>query len=101
MKVVTVCGSMRFEDEMKKISFLLEAKYNMCVLQCVYNEDGSELGEEEITALNSAHLRKIELADAVYIVDLNGYIGEQVKKEIAYAGSLGKEVIYHSGLFSE
>lgn len=38
-EVVTICGSMRFENEMKRIAFILEAKHNMTVLQCVYNED--------------------------------------------------------------
>lgn len=96
MKIVTICGSMKFAEEMKRIAFDLEAKHDMCVLQCVYNEDELELGGEDINALNSAHFKKIELADAVYVVDLHGYIGEQVKKEIAFAKSLGKEVIYHT-----
>lgn len=96
LKTVALCGSMKFENEMKRIAFFLETKYNMCVLQCVYNEDKSELGEDEIIALNSAHFRKIELADAVYVVNINGYIGEQVKKEIALAENLGKEVIFHT-----
>lgn len=68
----------------------------ICVLQCVYNEDKLKIGEADINALNSAHFKKIELADAIYVVDLHGYIGEQVKKEIAFAKSLGKEVIYHT-----
>ncbi len=38
-EAVTICGSMRFENEMKRIAFILEAKHNMTVLQCVYNED--------------------------------------------------------------
>lgn len=38
-EVVTIWGSMRFENEMKRIAFILEAKHNMTVLQCVYNED--------------------------------------------------------------
>ena len=96
MKIVTICGSMKFENEMKKVAFILETKHDMSVLQCVYNEDRFELGEDEIAALNSAHLKKIELADAVYVVDLHGYIGEQVKKEIAFARKLGKEVIFHT-----
>lgn len=96
MKIVTICGSMKFENEMKKVAFILETKHDMSVLQCVYNEDKSELGEDEIIALNSAHLKKIELADAIYVVDLHGYIGEQVKTEIALARKLGKEVIFHT-----
>ena len=36
------------------------------------------------------------MSDAIYVVDIDGYIGNQVTKEIEYAKSLGKEVIYHS-----
>lgn len=96
MKTITICGSMKFENEMKKIAFGLETKHNMCVLQCVYNEEKPELSENEIAALNSAHFKKIEFSDAIYVVNLNGYIGEQVKKEIDFAKSLGKEVIFHT-----
>ncbi len=96
MKTVMICGSMKFAEEMKRIAFDLEEKHDMCVLQCVYNEDKLKLSEADINALNSAHFKKIELAEAIYVVDLHGYIGEQVKKEIAFAKSLGKEVIYHT-----
>ncbi len=87
---------MKFENEMKKIAFDLEIKHNMCVLQCVYNEEKSKLVGKEIAALNSAHFRKIELSDAIYVVNLNDYIGEQVKKEIDFSKTLGKEVIFHT-----
>lgn len=68
----------------------------MSVLQCVYNEEKFELNEQEIEFLNKAHYKKIELADAIYVVDVKGYLGEQVKKEIAFAQGCGKEIIYHS-----
>ena len=98
LKIVTICGSMKFENEMKKIAFVLETKYDMCVLQCVYNENNLELCENDINVLNSAHYKKIEISDAIYVVNINGYIGEQVKKEIALAKRLGKEVIFHTQL---
>lgn len=101
LKIVTVCGSMKFENEMKKIALMLETKHDMCVLQCIYNEDKLELGEDEIIALTSAHYKKIELADAVYVVNLHGYIGEQVRKEIAFAQNLGKEIIFHTEFFAD
>ena len=63
MKTIAICGSMKFENEMKRIAFRLETKYKMCVLQCVYNED---LSIDEIAFLNKAHFRKIEISDAVY-----------------------------------
>lgn len=84
-EVVTICGSMRFENEMKRIAFILEAKHNMTVLQCVYNEDMLDITEEEIDTLNRSHFKKIEMSDAIYVVNIDRYIGEQVKKEIAFA----------------
>ena len=96
MKTVTLCGSMKFEKEMKKIAFMLEIKHNMNVLQCVYNVDDLDITPIELTSLENAHYRKIELSDAVYVVDIQGYIGNQVSKEIAFARSIDKEVIFHS-----
>ena len=40
------------------------------------------------------HRAKLDLADAGYIVNPGGYIGESVRSEIEYARSLGKEILY-------
>lgn len=95
-QTVTICGSMKFEKEMQRIAFLLEAKHNMNVLQCVYNVDDLDITPTEQVALENAHYRKIELSDAIYVVDIQGYIGNQVSKEIAFAKNKGKKVIFHS-----
>ena len=96
MQTITVCGSMRFADEMKKIAFVLESLHGYNVLQCTYNVENSETTPAMLENLARAHFQKIDMSDAVYIADINGYIGEQVKKEIAYAKSKRKKVIYHS-----
>lgn len=96
MKTVTICGSMRFEKEMMAISFLLETKHSFCALQCVYNTEQQGISEGELEMLVQAHFKKIELSDAIYVLDIDGYIGEQVTKEIEYAKALGKEIIYNS-----
>ena len=80
MKTVTLCGSMRFAREMQRIAFDLEVRHGFNVLQCVYD----------------AHLRKIELSDAVYVVDIGGYTGTSVRREVEYALALGKQVLYHT-----
>lgn len=97
MKTVTICGSMRFQDEMLKIAFALETGHGMSVLQCVY-DSGHGVAAGEKAALAKAHYRKIELSDAIYVVDIQGYIGHSVSEEIAFAKALGKEIIYHSEL---
>ena len=84
MKTVTICGSMKFETEMQRIAFLLETKHNMNVLQCVYNVDNLDITPMEQVALENAHYSKIELSDAIYVVDIQGYIGNQVSKEIDF-----------------
>ena len=45
--------------------------------------------------LEDAHYRKIDLSDGIYVVNMDGYIGTSVKKEIEYAERHGKEVLYH------
>lgn len=95
MKTVTICGSMRFQEQMREIAFALETRHGMNVLQCVY-DGGRGVTAEEKAALAKAHYRKIELSDAVYVVDIQGYIGHSVAEEIAFAKALGKEIIYHS-----
>lgn len=42
--------------------------------------------------LDELHLRKIDLADEVLILNVGGYIGESTRRELAYAQSLGKSV---------
>lgn len=95
MKVVTICGSMRFEKEMQKIAWQLETINGYSVIQCVYNVENNLISEEQLVKLNDAHYKKIDISDAIYVVNINGYIGSQVKKEIEYALSKGKEIIYH------
>ena len=42
IKVITICGSMRYSKEMMKISEELELKEGYAVIQCVYNVDGKK-----------------------------------------------------------
>ncbi len=95
MKIITMCGSMRFAAEMKKIAWDLEYNKGYCVLQLVYNEQDEKITEDGKKRLAVAHLKKIELCDTVYVVNIGGYIGDSVRIEIALAESLGKEIIYH------
>ena len=96
MKTVTLCGSMRFAMEMQAIALDLEVNHGMNVLQCIYNPEGMALSEIQVNAIAQAHRAKIELSDGIYVVDIDGYIGQSARQEIAYAQSLGKEVLFHS-----
>lgn len=97
MKIITICGSMKFAEQMKQIAWKLESKQGVGVLQCVYNESSDPITDDTLKRLTLAHCKKIDLCDAVYVVDIDGYIGASVEHEILYAKENGKELIFHSG----
>ena len=70
-KVVTLCGSTRFKEQ--------------------YMEVQKRLTKE---MLDDMHLRKIDMADEIFVINVGGYIGESTKREIAYAEKTGKKVNY-------
>lgn len=96
MRTITICGSMRFEKEMQRIAFELETKHKFNVLQCIYGLKKDELTPADLVILEEAQLKRIELSDAIYVMDIDGYIGDMTQKEINYAKENGKEVILHS-----
>lgn len=94
-KIITICGSMRYAKEMMKITEDLELKHGYVVIQCVYNTDSVKYDEESMKMLDQIHRKKIDISDAIYVVNINGYIGNNTKNEIQYALKNGKKVIYH------
>lgn len=91
-KIVTLCGSMKFKDKMMEIAKELEINNRYVVIQCVYSKDTFSENEQQILA--ELHYNKIEISDAIYVINVNGYIGNSTIKEIEYAKKLGKEVMY-------
>lgn len=98
MKTLTICGSMRFAKEMQAIAFDLETRYGLNVLQCVYG-DSEHLTQEQRARLAAAHAQKIAMSDGIYVVDIDGYIGQSTQKEIDCARTQDKEIIFHTGFY--
>lgn len=98
IKVITICGSMRFSKEMMKIAEELELKDGYAVIQCVYNVDGQKYEGINASILDKIHRKKIDISDAIYVVNIDGYIGNSTRNEIEYAKNNGKEVIYHESI---
>ncbi len=96
MRTVTICGSMKFEKEMQRIAFELEVRHGLNVLQCIYGLKKEELTSADRAVLEEAQLKRIDLSDAIYVVDIGGSIGDATKKEMEYARANGKEIIIHS-----
>jgi hypothetical protein len=53
-----------------------------------------KITDEQKAALGELHLRKIDLADRVLVVNPGGYVGESTSREIAYAHAIGKPVSF-------
>ena len=70
-----------------------------CIITPVYPIlESYERTDEQLEKLKEAHLKKIELSDAILVVNVNNYIGDSTKLEIEYAKKLGKEIIYYTNL---
>jgi len=63
---------------------------------CKHADDhgGEALGQDVADRLDELHMRKIDLADLVLILNVGGYIGESARKQLDYARSLGKPVVF-------
>lgn len=101
MKIITICGSLKFKDEMIDIAEKMELKGN-CILCPIYptNPDKDAYTEDEVLILNKMHKEKIKLSDSILVVNVNGYIGNSTKNEIEYAKSLNKEILYYTDLIN-
>ena len=93
-KTVTICGSMRFAEKMAEIAEWLEIEKGYIVLSPVSHVLTRDLTENEKQLLCELHLAKIEMSDAVFVVNVGGYVGDAVKREIEYAEANGKEIMF-------
>ena len=101
MKIITLCGSLKFQKEMKIIAEKMALNGN-CILTPVYPIlENNEKTDEQINMLKEAHFKRIELSDAILVVNVNNYIGESTSLEIEYAKKLGKEIMYYTELMKE
>lgn len=100
MKIITVCGSLKFYKEMMDITEKMELQGN-CMLVPIYNFSKSskdDFTEEEALMLDKMHKERIKLSDAILVVNVNDYIGSSTKIEIEFAKSLNKEIIYYTDI---
>ena len=100
MKIITVCGSLRFYKEMMEITEKMELQGN-CMLVPIYNPtkpNKDDFTKEEALMLDKMHKERIKLSNAILVVNVNDYIGSSTKSEIEFAKSLNKEILYYTDL---
>ena len=102
-KVITLCGSTRFKDAFMETQKRLTLEGNIVISVGLFGHSGDHevwenLDEGTLTKtkkmLDDMHLRKIDMADEIYVINVGGYIGSSTRAEIAYAKASGKTISY-------
>lgn len=89
-KIVTLCGSMRFFEQILQVAADETAKGN--IVLAPFSVVAPEDQESDLKAmLDQLHREKIDMADQVIIVtNQHGYIGRSTRNEMVYAAQQGK-----------
>jgi hypothetical protein len=93
-KIITLCGSTRFRDEFIAEQKRLTLEGNIVISVGLFRHSGDNVVWTESTKemLDDMHLRNIDLADEIFVINKDGYIGSSTRNEIEYAGKSGKGV---------
>lgn len=97
--IVCLCGSTRFYEVFQRINYE-ETMAGKIVLSVGFyphtqkQAHGEDVGctPEQKQALDELHLRKIDLADEVFVLNVGGYVGESTSREIRYAVEKGRRL---------
>ncbi len=98
--IVCLCGSTRFYDVFSILNLeeTLAGKIVLSIASDRQTEDEifatmNELELEQVKQkLEKLHYQKIDLADEILVVNVNGYVGESTTREILYARETKKTV---------
>ena len=95
-KVITLCGSTRFKEQYMEVQKRLTLEGCIVISVGLFGHSGDEEVWKPRTKemLDDMHLRKIDMADEIFVINVGGYIDESTRREIAYAEETGKKVVY-------
>ena len=93
-KVVTLCGSTKFKDDFMEQQKLLTLQGCIVISVGCFGHAGDVFTEEQKEMLDDMHKRKIDMADEIFVINKNDYIGSSTRSEIEYAKSKGMPITY-------
>lgn len=101
--VITLCGSTRFKRAFQEWNARLTLRGHVVFSVALWGHADKTVDptSDEKALLDRVHLRKIELSDAIFVLDVGRYVGASTSREIAHAQALGKSVRYLSQEFPE
>ena len=93
--VITICGSTRFKKEIEAVARDLTLQGHIVLAPCVFHyQDEEEISTEIKIQLDNLHKEKINMSDAIFVVNVDGYIGESTYGEIDWANRMKKQVFF-------
>ncbi len=99
--VITLCGSTRFKEDFERVNRELTLAGNIVISVGCFGHAGDVFTDEEKVMLDDIHKRKIDMADYIYVINKDGYIGESTKSEIKYALEHHKGVMFMEAPYEE
>lgn len=94
--IVTLCGSTRFKEQFLDAQKQLTLEGYIVISVGLFGHSGDDdvwkPGVKEM--LDDMHLRMIDMADDIFVINVGGYIGESTRREISYAEQTGKNIKY-------
>jgi hypothetical protein len=99
-KIVTLCGSTKFKDDFIRVQKELTLQGYIVISVGLFGHSGdTEVWTDDVkTMLDDMHKRKIDLADEIFVINKNKYIGNSTRSEIEYAIQTNKPVNYMEGI---
>lgn len=99
--IITLCGSTKFKREYETVNRILELNDWVVLTVASYYHKERDLSlrkwiERNKKKLDKLHLVKIELSQAIVVVDVGGYVGASTRSEIRHAKSRNKPVYFWS-----
>lgn len=98
-KIICLCGSTKFKTRFEELSqeFALKGHIILSVGAFPHvdsNQSGEEIfGEVAKAKLDELHKRKIDLADIIYFINVDGYMGKSTTSEFEYAKMQPNKII--------
>lgn len=96
-KIITLCGSTRFKEDFERVNKELTLAGNIVISVGCFGHAGDVFTDQQKIMLDDIHKRKIDMADAIYVINKGGYIGQSTKSEILYALGHNKQLYFMEG----
>ena len=91
---ITICGSTRFKDKILEVAEGLTLDGHIVMMPTVFRHDDPNLTTEMRIRLENQYREMINKSDAIFVVNVDKYIGEATYSMLDWATRMKKEVYF-------